>query len=88
MAKQYCKDCVHFLQHYALSGGKLYRVYCGHCTLQRAKRRRPDADACDAFVYAAPDEDAFVTREYLSKELLRYVCSLELLPPIETLSPD
>jgi hypothetical protein len=32
---------------------------------------------------AEPDETAFVTKEYLSKELLEYMMKLELLPEIQ-----
>lgn len=51
--------------------------------LHAAKRKQPDAPACDAFSPAPPDENAFATKEYLSKELLQYLIRLELLPPIE-----
>ncbi len=79
----HCCDCRHYLQHYALNSKKIFRVYCGHCTLNRARRKNPDAKACESFIQAASGEDAFVSKEYLSKELLRYVLSLELLPEIE-----
>ena len=81
--KKLCKDCAHFYQHYALDRRNLFRVYCGHCTLRSVRTKRPDAVACDGFVPAPPDEDAFATKEYLSKELLQYLLSLELLPQIE-----
>lgn len=75
-----CQDCQHFLQHYALDKKKIFRVYCGHCTFHRAKKKYPDAKACEHFVPAPADSDAFVTKEFLSKELLRYMLRLELLP--------
>jgi len=83
MREQHCSDCQHYLQHYALSRNKIFRVYCGHCTYNRAKQKRPDAKACKDFVAAISREDAFVSKEYLSKELLQYVLSLELLPEIQ-----
>lgn len=83
MNELYCKDCAHFHQHYALNNRQIFRVYCGHCTASRQKRRRPDAQACEYFSPAPPDEDAFVTKEYLSKELLQYLLRLELLPEIK-----
>lgn len=82
MDKRYCKDCGHYYQHYALNSQKIFRVYCGHCTLGRARKRHPDAVACKAFSLAPQDEEAFVSKEYLSKALLQYLLRLELLPSI------
>ncbi|MBQ7340806.1 MAG: hypothetical protein IJW41_01375 [Oscillospiraceae bacterium] len=82
MEQNSCKDCINFRQHYALNNKKLFRVYFGHCTRYSPKAKRPDAAACEHFEPASPDEDAFVSREYLSKELLQYVLKLELLPEI------
>ena len=56
--------------------------------LHKAKKKKPDAIACDGFTPALPDEDAFATKEYLSKELLQYLLSLELLPQIEDASEE
>lgn len=78
-----CKNCVHFRQHYAMDQRRIFRVYCGHCMLRYAKKKKPDQKACPYFEEGRKDADAFVTKEYLSKELLRYVLQLELLPPIE-----
>ena len=77
-----CKDCTHFLQHYAFLSCKLTRIYCGHCLLHRGKSRRPDTAACQHYVQRSPDEDPFISREYLSKALLQYVLQMDLLPPI------
>ena len=82
MSENICKNCGHFHQHYAFDKKKIFRVHCGHCTLGTAKSKRPTKTACDAFSPAPPDEDAFASKEYLSKELLQYLLSLELLPPI------
>ena len=83
MDEKRCKNCQYYLQHFAFSKRRIFRVYCGHCTFTRPKRRRPDAKACDHYVPGATSEDAFASKEYLSKELLRYVLSLDLLPEIE-----
>lgn len=76
-----CKECAHFRQHYGLDGEKIFRMYCGHCTHGRKPMRKPDRIACDNFE-PAHKENTFVTKEYLSKELLRYILKMELLPDI------
>ena len=81
----YCKDCRHYLQHYTLDEQKVFRVYCGHCTQSRIKHRSPDSKACGQFCPRTPNESTFATKEYLSRKLLNYVLSLELLPEIEDL---
>jgi len=73
MDEQQCKNCQHFLQHLAINRRRLFRVYCGQCTLGKARRKNPEAKACDKFIPGSPPEEAFVSKEYLSKELLRYV---------------
>ena len=77
-----CADCSHYLRHYTFDKRKLFQVYCGHCTFLRARRKRPDAKACEYFSPGTSQESAFVTKEYLSKELLTYLLNLELLPEI------
>ena len=83
MEKKLCKNCAHFRQHYALDERKIFRVFCGHCMLHPPKTKKPDTAACDGFVPGPPDENAFATKEYLSKELPQYLLHLELLPKIE-----
>lgn len=83
MRNNCCKECAYYHQHYALDNRKIYRVYCGHCSYDRARRKKPDALACEFFQLAPPDESAFASKEYLSKELLQYLLNLEILPPIE-----
>ena len=85
MDKLQCKDCGHFLQHYALGNGRLWKVYCGHCTCLQARQKRPDAKACGHFIPGEPPENNFVSREYLSKALLQKVLGMQLLPEIEYL---
>ena len=81
-----CKNCGHYHQHYALNEKRIFRVYCGHCAMARIKKRLPDTPACEHFVPASADEDAFATKEYLSKVLLEYMLKLELLPQINTMA--
>ena len=83
MEQQFCGSCAFFQQHYALNRNKLFRVYCGRCLLTRPKRKVADAKACSEYQTCEPDISAFASKEYLSKELLRYVLSLPLLPEIE-----
>lgn len=85
MSEKFCKSCVHYHQHYALDQRKIFRVYCGHCAYSRPKTRRPDAAGCEHYIQTAPDEAAFVTKEYLSKALLDYMMKLECLPEIREL---
>lgn len=82
MSEPTCKSCQFYRQHYGLDNKKLYRLYCGHCTLSATKRKRPDAKICDNYIAADADTDAFVTKEYLSKAVLQYILDLELLPEI------
>ncbi len=83
MEKKHCRNCAYYYQHYALDKRKIFRVYCGHCTYKKIKKKRPDSAACEMFSPAPLDEEAFATKEYLSKELLQYLLNLELLPHIE-----
>ena len=82
MSNQCCANCSYYLRHYTFDDRKIFRVYCGHCTFSRPKRKLPDAKACENFIPGLPQEDAFASKEYLSKELLAYMLSLELLPEI------
>ena len=82
MDKQRCNTCVHYRQHYAFDERHIFRVYCGHCTFPKVKTKCPDSKICENYIPTVPDEEAFVTKEYLSKTLLKYVLSLELLPEI------
>ena len=78
-----CKECQHYLRHYTFDKRKIFCVYCGHCTFDRPRRKLPDAKACENFIQGTIPEEDFVSKEYLSKELLRYMLGLELLPEIE-----
>lgn len=78
-----CKSCAHYYQHYTLDKRKILRVHCGHCVLDKVKNKKPNTAACQSYVPAPPDEEAFASKEYLSKELLQYMLNLELLPAIE-----
>ncbi len=81
----FCNTCVHFRQHYTLNNGKIFRVYCGHCTYGKVRTKRPDAKACENYILSESATNAFVLREYLSKALLEYMLKLELLPEIDDL---
>lgn len=73
MNKKRCKDCQYFRQHYTFDTKKTFRVYCGHCTFIRTKRKQPDSQACERFIPGSSQEEAFISKEYLSKELLQYM---------------
>ncbi len=83
MVENQCQNCQYYLQHYTFDKRKIFLVHCGHCTFGRAKRKKPDAKPCENFIPGPAQEEAFVSKEYLSKELLQYMLSLELLPDIE-----
>ena len=83
MIENQCSNCKYYLQHYTFDKRHIFRVYCGHCTLLRTSRKRPDTKACKSFIPGTAQEDAFASKEYLSKELLQYMLKLELLPDIE-----
>ena len=78
-----CENCKYFLQHYVMRNNKLSYVYCGHCTFDRVKRRYPDRPACEHFIRGELDKERFATKEFLSKELFKYILDLDLLPNIE-----
>ena len=82
MFQNTCNTCIHYRQHYTFDRRKIFRVYCGHCTYPKVKTKRPDAKACENYIQSDPAEKAFVTKEYLSKELLEYMLKLDLLPDI------
>lgn len=83
MAHTVCGGCAYYRRHYTLDERKIFRVYCGHCTFQKVKKKLPDTKACENYVAADPAEAAFVSKEYISKALLDYVLGLELLPEIQ-----
>ena len=83
MSENKCKNCQYYLQHYTFNKRKIFRVNCGHCTFSWVKHKKPDKSACENFVPGTPQEDAFVSKEFLNKELLQYMLRLELLPEIE-----
>ena len=82
MENNLCKNCKYFHQHYAFDRRGIFRIYCGHCGLNRVRPKKPDCISCDGFIPASPDEDAFANKEYLSKWVLDYIQKLELLPTI------
>ena len=78
-----CQTCHYFRQHYTFDQRRIFRVYCGHCTFDRPRRKKPDTAACSNYLLSPPQEEAFVSKEYLSKELLQYMLQLELLPEVK-----
>ena len=84
MNNKACKNCAYFRQHYTFDQRRIFRVYCGHCVFGRPRQKKPDTTACSNYSPCTPQEDAFVSKEYLSKELLRYMLNLELLPEIDS----
>ena len=83
MEEKTCQSCKYYHQHYGISGGRIYRVFCGHCACGRVKTKRPYAAVCENYIYSESRESEFVTKEYLSKALLLRVLNMDLLPPIE-----
>ena len=83
MSDRHCKECQYYLQHYTFNNRKIFRIYCGHCIKGKCRQRRPDAKACENFCPGPSQEEAFASKEYLSKELLQYMLNLDLLPEIE-----
>lgn len=88
MDNNFCNTCAHYRQHYTFDNRKIFRVYCGHCTYQKFKRKRPDSKACDNYLLSESVEETFVTKEYLSKALLEYMLRLELLPEIYDIAKE
>ena len=88
MDERTCRACKYFHQHYTIDNKRIFSVFCGHCTYGRIRKKDPDSKACEHFAYIPPVEDYFVTKEYLSKELLRRILEMDLLPEIEELPTD
>ena len=86
MTNETCQTCEHFHQHYSLKDGKITRVFCGHCIFPKVKNKSPFTKACENYIYAPPDEDAFADRKYLTKEMIRHLFEMEVLPSIEDVS--
>ena len=87
MNNETCATCAHFHRHYSLKDGKITRVFCGHCTFPKVKRKYPFTKAYENYIYAPPDEDAFADNKYLTKEMVKHLFGMEFLPPIEN-APD
>ena len=82
MSDPTCKDCKHFQQHYGMNAHKLFRLNCGHCVHPRLQTKRPYARVCSHFELAPSSGETFVTKKYLTRELLNCVLRMELLPEI------
>lgn len=88
MDNNVCKTCLHYQQHYVFDKSKISWVYCGHCTYQKVKTKRPDTKACENYILSDSAGKAFVTKEYLSHALLEYMLKLELLPQIHNIEKE
>ena len=69
MNDQHCSNCQYYQRHYTLGKTRLIEVYCGHCTYQKPKQKRPDSKACENYIPGEPPEDRFASKEYLNKLL-------------------
>lgn len=78
MDKEFCRECKEYVQHYGIFDGKIRKVYCGHCKQIRSKAKRPDDVACPSFVSGTPEDEKLVSREFLTKELLKRVLEMNL----------
>ena len=78
MDKKYCRECKQYVQHYGLFDGKIKEVYCGHCKQGRCKRRLPYDAACPDFELGIPADKEMVSKEYLTKALLKRVLEMDL----------
>ena len=83
MNNQTCKTCLYFHQHYSLKDGQVIRVFCGHCTFPKVKTTRPFTKACGNYVPGPPDADAFASKEYLTKKMIRRLFEMDFLPQID-----
>lgn len=86
MGQKICGTCAYYMQHYALDKSRIFRVCCGHCIYARAKVKKPQTKACENYEQGSSDSEEFVSKEYLSKKLLKYMLELDLLPKIETMN--
>ncbi len=82
MDQNTCNTCAYYRRHYTFDQRKIFRVFCGHCTYKAPRTKKPYAKACENYMPAEADENGFVSKEYLSKALLEYMFSLDLLPEI------
>lgn len=86
MSEPQCKDCQYFIQHYIISEGKICRIFSGHCIHSKSSHKRSHNPACKHFLPGTPPEDDFATKTYLSKKLLEYILTLDLLPEIQDMA--
>jgi len=49
--KRSCTNCGHFVQHYAITGGRIHNVVCGHCLIRKLTPKQlksfPFVDGCE-----------------------------------------
>ena len=83
MDNRTCQTCEYFHQHYSLKTGKIVRVFYGHCTFSGTKAKRPFQKACAHYALGTPDEEAFANKKYLTKEMIKRLFEMEVLPSID-----
>lgn len=76
--KNKCGNCARYVQHFAIFDGRLTKIVCGHCMDKKRKKTEQEMIACEEFVAGESVDNKMVRREYLTKELLQKVLSLEL----------
>ena len=77
-----CSDCQNFRQHYIINEKHCTWVNYGHCIKHIVKRISPDSKACCDFTQKEPPTETHITKDYVTKELLKYIQTLELPPDI------
>ena len=83
MVEKVCKNCAHYRRHYIMDRDSCMAINCGHCICVRIKQRKPDAKACDQFVFRdndanLPDREGVIS--YLTTDFLQEVLE-KMLPP-------
>lgn len=78
-----CQNCKHFIQHYGIMDDRIFTINCGHCAVPRLRHRQALSKACEHYEPGAVGLSSFADKKYLSKKLVEYALSMELLPYIE-----
>ena len=83
MKEPLCQSCEHFIQHYGIMEDRIFTINCGHCAVPRRRHRQALSKACVHYKPGNPGPSSFADKKYLSKKLVEYVLSMDLLPDIE-----
>ena len=81
--REICRNCKFFMQHYILDNGQFKWINAGHCIKLKLRNKQAYSKICEHYEYQEPVEDRYVDQEYLSKELLQRVLTMDLLPKME-----